>query len=127
MNAEFNRRRFLRSAPFALSLPALLAACSNSGLGQAIDRSFLDPDLFDPTDVRGVALPEGYFRSWGRDVIAPIYEPTYVDASGVDWRDEEVVIGININGQQRAYPVGFMSNRELVIEQIDELPLMVTW
>lgn len=126
MSPQFSRRRLLKSAPL-LALPALLAACGSSGIVQAIDRMRFPPDLFDPTDERDFVLPEGYFRSWARDQIAPVYDPTYVSASEVDWRDEEVVIGININGQQRAYPVGFMSSRELVIEQIDQLPIMVTW
>ena len=85
------------------------------------------PGLFDPTDVPGVMLPEGYFRSWGRALIRPVYAPNFVGPSGGQWPDEELVIGVNINSQQRAYPVGFLSTREIVIDQIDDIPLLVTW
>ena len=118
----------LRSAKtlWLLVFGLVLAACSGGG-GQAITANSFPPDLFDPTEERDGELPEGYFLSWGRDRIAPVYEPTYVGPQAVDWPDDEVVIGININGQQRAFPVGFMSNRELVIDQIDDIPLLVTW
>ncbi len=109
-----------------LAIALVLSACGDA-FTQGITRNAFDPNLFDPTEESDVELPEGYFLSWGRDRIAPVYSPTYVDANGVDWPDDEVVIGININGQQRAFPVGFMSNRELVIDQIDDIPLLVTW
>ena len=109
-------------------LAAVLAACGGQAdFGQAITRQAFPPGLFDPTDVRDVVLPEGYLRSWARDQIAPVYEPTFVGIDGVPWPDDELVIGININGQQRAYPVGFLSNREMVIDWVDDLPILVTW
>ncbi len=104
----------------------VLSACS-APFTQAVSRQPFDSSLFDPTDVPGVELPPGYLRSWDRDQIVPVYEPTFVEADFVDWDDDEVVIGININGEQRAYPVGFLSNRELVIDEIDDIPILVSW
>ncbi len=109
-----------------LAASSVLAACGVS-VRQSASQMVFPPGLFDPTDVPGVMLPEGYFRSWGRDLIRPVYEPNFVGPSGVQWPDEELVIGVNINSQQRAYPVGFLSTREIVIDQIDDIPLLVTW
>ena len=125
MTTSWSRRRFLKSAQL-LAAPALLAACGQS-VSRSTNATVFEPGLFDPTDVPGVTLPEGYFRSWGRDRIRPVYEPNFVSAGSVGWPDEELVIGVNINGQQRAYPVGFLSSREIVIDQIDDIPLLVTW
>ena len=125
MTASWSRRRFLKTAQL-LAAPALLSACGVS-VSRSSTATVFPPGLFDPTDIPGVTLPEGYFRSWGRDLIRPVYEPNFVGPSGVDWPDEELVIGVNINGQQRAYPVGFLSTREIVIDQIDDIPLLVTW
>lgn len=122
------RRQLLRVVAGFMVLAIGISACSTSpALVQPITPNAFPEGLFDPTDVRGVELPEGYFRSWGRDRIAPVYEPTYVDATVVDWPDDELVIGVNVNDQQLAFPVGFMSNRELVIDQIDDIPLLITW
>lgn len=125
MVADMCQNTFRKS--FWLLLFGLVVSACAGGSGQAITANAFPPGLFDPTEEIDVELPEGYFLSWGRDRIAPVYEPTYVGRDGVDWPDDEVVIGINIDGQQRAFPVGFMSNRELVIDQIDDIPLLVTW
>ena len=114
-----------RGALFTLS-SAVLAACGQS-FTQVRTANAFPPGLFDPTESGDEPLPEGYFLSWGRDQITPVYEPTFVGASEVRWPDDEIVIGVDINGQQRAYPVGFLSNRELVIDQIDDIPILVSW
>ena len=124
--ARDSRPRSLNKATWLIIFALILTACGES-FTQPITENAFDPELFDPTDEDDVVLPEGYFRSWGRDRIIPVYEPIYVGADGVPWPDDEVVIGVNINGQQRAFPVGFLSNRELVIDQIDDIPLLVTW
>ncbi len=125
MSHEFSAPS-LTTATWVVFFALILAACGES-FTQPITENAFDPDLFDPTDEPGVELPEGYFRSWGRDRIIPVYDPVYVGADGVPWDDDEVVIGVNINGQQRAFPVGFLSNRELVIDEIDDIPILVTW
>ncbi len=123
-----------------LLFAAFLTACGESFTQERTENAF-DPNLPDPTEIQrsgangplpGLApgdapVPEGYFRSFDRDQIEPVYEPTFVGADGVSWPDDEVVIGVNINGQQRAYPVGFLSNRELVIDEIDDIPILVSW
>ena len=125
MIPALSKRRIIGISRFLLFL-LILTACAPE-FSQSIDRQRFPEGLFDPTDVRGVELPEGYLRSWGRDQLAPVYDPTFITAEQVPWDDDEVIIGVNINGQQRAYPVGFLSSRELVIDQIDDIPILVSW
>lgn len=140
MASEFAHRG-LKKATLLVFFALVLTACGES-FTQAITEDAFDPNLPDPTEIprqsgrdgflsevapANAELPDGYFLSFERDQIVPVYEPTFVGADGVRWPDDEVVIGVNINGQQRAYPVGFLSNRELVIDQIDDIPILVSW
>lgn len=84
------------------------------------------PELADPTE-GGAGLPDDYRQALPRDAIMPVYEPTFVGSSGVDWPDDELVIGVDLNGEQRAYPVGFLTFREIVIDDHRGIPTMVTW
>lgn len=84
------------------------------------------PDLPDPTDDVS-ALPDDYRQALPRDAIAPVYEPTFVRPERVDWPDDELVIGVDLNGEQRAYPVGYLTFREIVIDDHRGIPTMVTW
>jgi len=86
-----------------------------------------DPnDVYDPFTA-GEELPSDYRQVIGRDDIRPIYDPTYVQADEADWPDELLVIGVEINGDARAYPVSFLTRREMVIDEIGGDPVLVTW
>ena len=108
-------------------LVALFLTACGEGFTQARSSQAFPPGLFDPTETDDEPLPDNYFLSWRRDQLAPVYDPTFVGATEVPWPDDEIVIGVNINGTQRAYPVGFLSNREIENDQIDDIPLLVTW
>ena len=83
-------------------------------------------DLYDPVRA-GETLPRGFRNSLDRDAIFPVYDPTFVSASDVDWRDEILVIGVDLEGEARAYPVGFLNRREIVIDNHRGIPTLVTW
>ena len=86
-----------------------------------------DPDqVYDPFK-EGEALPRGYRQVIDRDDIRPIYDPTYVAAADANWPDDLLVIGVEINGDARAYPIGFLTRREMVIDEIGGDPVLVTW
>ena len=82
--------------------------------------------LFDPTE-EDIDLPRGYRESLDRDQLFPIYEPTFLEAAAVQWRGSDLVIGVEINGDARAYPVGILGLREIVIDTHQGIPTMVTW
>jgi hypothetical protein len=64
-----------------------------------------------------------------RDVIAPIYEPAYEDAeSAAAWlRDGDLVIGLESGDQAYAYPHRVLNFHEIVNEQIDGVPVLVSY
>jgi len=50
-----------------------------------------------------------------------------VDAGNLEWPADELVIGVEINGQARAYPIRFLSLHEIVNDVIGGEPVAVTW
>ena len=101
-----------------------------SGQGSLPTPLVLDvPDpasVYDPV-LADEVLPEGYRQLLGRDDIAPVYDPSFVNADGVGWPDESLVIGVDIDGEARAYPVGFLNRREIVNDRHQGIPTLVTW
>jgi hypothetical protein len=62
-----------------------------------------------------------------RDGIAPIYDPHFTSAELADYEDNELVMGVEINGDARAYPVGFLQHREMVDDVVGGTPILVSW
>lgn len=62
-----------------------------------------------------------------RDGIAPIYEPEFVPASEAGYDDDELVMGVAIDGEAKAYPVGLLNGREMVNDELAGTPILVTW
>ncbi len=86
-----------------------------------------DPgSVYDPV-AAGEPLPLGFRQVLPRDAIAPIYTPTFVGAGSVDWPDDALVIGVDLGGEARAYPVGFLTRREIVVDNHRGIPTLVTW
>lgn len=107
---------------FALlvGLVLLLAAC---GRGEEV---LAFPDLLDPTEAE-VSLPDGYRLSLPRDALSPVYNPEFISADEAIYQDEGLVIGVNFGGEARAYPVGLLSFREIVVDTHAGIPTLVTW
>ena len=61
------------------------------------------------------------------DDIRPIYNPDFVSAANADLSDDELVIGLSINGEARAYPAGILYIRELVNDEVGGVPVVVSW
>lgn len=62
-----------------------------------------------------------------RDAINPVYSPAFVSPGDATLRPEELVMGLVINGDARAYPVGLMRIREMVNDEVGGTPVLVTW
>ncbi|NDJ75998.1 MAG: DUF3179 domain-containing protein [Chloroflexi bacterium] len=62
-----------------------------------------------------------------RDGIRPIYNPVFTSAEEAPYSDDELVMGLEINGDARAYPVGLLRNREMVNDEVGGTPVLVTW
>ncbi len=64
-----------------------------------------------------------------RDAIEPVYTPKFATPDEVTdlMIENELVMGLNIDGDVRAYPVGIMRFREMVNDEVGGIPLLVTW
>jgi hypothetical protein len=61
------------------------------------------------------------------DGIAPVYEPRFVTAEESPLVADELVMGVSINGESKAYPVSVLRFREMVDDELGGLPILVTW
>jgi len=86
-----------------------------------------DPgQVYNPV-LAGDPLPVGFRQLLPRDAILPVYNPQFVSAADAGWADDALVIGLDLDGQSRAYPVGFLNRREMVIDSVAGIPVLVTW
>ena len=107
-------------ASFVLSTPDRPTATPSLG-------SLASPsETFDPV-FAGEPLPTGFRQLLPRDAILPVYDPEFVSADEIGWRDSTLVIGLEIDGDARAYPVGHLNRREMVIDSVAGIPVLVTW
>ena len=83
-------------------------------------------DAYNPVTA-GEPLPDGFRQVLPRDAIAPIYDPAFAPADQVDWPDATQVIGVASGDEAKAYPVSFLNRREMVIDEIEGEPILVTW
>ena len=61
------------------------------------------------------------------DRIPPVYDPrfTHVDDTALD--GDELILGIEINGEAKAYPISVMRSREMVNDELGGIPILATW
>ncbi len=87
----------------------------------------VDPDsAYDPV-IAGERLPDGFRQLLPRDAILPVYDPTFVAADEAGWATATDVIGVEIDGEAKAYPVSFLTGRELVVDELAGEPILVSW
>ena len=61
------------------------------------------------------------------DAIAPIYDPIFATAAEALIEETELVMGVAIDGQAKAYPVNVLRFREIVNDELAGWPILVTW
>ncbi len=112
---------------------------SGSRIGNTGGSSFLDSG--SATDSEFASLNGGSSRQLEIvtllpfDAIPAIFSPRFVsadEASNPDnprdrYRPEEKVLGIDINGDIRAYSVPMLSRHEIVNDVVGGVPVAVTW
>ena len=62
-----------------------------------------------------------------RDSIRPIYEPTFISPAEAGLMNADLVIGLSLNGDSRAYPVHILRRREMVNDVVGGVPVLATW
>lgn len=109
-----------------LAITALLTTSPRQELASP-SITFAEPGLaYDPVRA-GETLPEGYRQLLARDQIAPIYDPVFTTAAAVDWPGDMLVIGVAGLSEAKAYPVTHLNQREMVIDSLEGIPILVTW
>lgn len=65
----------------------------------------------------------------GRDAIPSIDNPRFVsvEQANRDYQDAELIMGVEINGDARAYSVPMLSRHEIVNDVVGGEPIAVTW
>lgn len=83
-------------------------------------------DIYDPVRA-GEPTPADFRQLLPRDAIHPVYNPTFRSAGSTEWTAETLVIGVELNGEAKAYPLSFLTFREMVNDWIGGSPVLVTW
>ena len=85
----------------------------------------------DPTDSPSEAADREYtiVTLLAKDAIPAILEPDFIPASegSEQMKDDELVIGVSIDGDRRAYSVNLLSRHEIVNDVVGGRPIAVTW
>lgn len=73
--------------------------------------------------------PDEYYlpQSLPFDAIPPIYEPEFIPADEAPLIDDELVMGVVIEGKAKAYPVSVLRFREMVDDELAGWPILVSW
>lgn len=63
------------------------------------------------------------------DAIRSIEDPIHLERSRADelYKPDELVLGVEINGDARAYSVPLLSRHEVVNDVVGGQPIAVTW
>jgi hypothetical protein len=61
------------------------------------------------------------------DAIYPVYDPIFAPANEAALNADELVMGVAINGEAKAYPVSVLRFREMVDDELAGWPILVTW
>lgn len=106
---------------FLFIIAVLFAGCSSVSTNSSEDQTDADKSEW--------LIPEDQiFIGAGRDAIPAIDNPSFTTASEVTFLDDdELVIGIKVNGELKAYPHRIISYHEVVNDRIGEEPVAVTF
>lgn len=67
-------------------------------------------------------------RAAARDAFPVLDHPKMVNAAeAADMRDEDRVIGVDVGGEARAYPIAVMGRHELANDTCGKTPIAVSW
>ena len=133
-----SRKTHLAMAAVAISIAGTVAIVVVVGLAAsiqseqtsdtsaaAIERP-IPSDVYDPVRA-GEEPPRGFRQLLGRDQIAPVYDPVYVDPDEVDWPADSLVLGVAGTKTAKAYPITHLNQREMVIDTLDGTPILASW
>ena len=115
----------------SITLENVAVTPSRESLASAVPN--LDPNSDNQEDQplqssRAVDVDAGKLRQLlFEDAIRPIYDPEFISPADAALNPYELVIGVEINGEVRAYPIGPLVRREMVNDVVGGVPILVTW
>lgn len=106
-----------------LALVFSSAALAETGISAELRQDWPD------TDFTTFSVPHFEFTSGGprKDGIPSINQPVFRDLNKQDWSSREPVISIRIGDEARAYPVSILLWHEIVNDEINGVPIAVTF
>jgi len=118
-----------------LAMSSLFFSMQSSALAVSEDTTVVltmseDTTVVLTTDGVKHIVPLDKIRSGGppRDGIPSIDNPQFVNASEADFvSDDDVVIGLEINGDTKAYPLSILVWHEIVNDNVGDTPVAVTY
>ena len=81
-------------------------------------------------DLDNALVPRSEILSGGppKDGIPAILDPNFIAGADADYlRDSDVVIGVKIGQQARAYPIRILNWHEIVNDTVNGVPIAVTF
>lgn len=114
----------------ALALTALLAACGappdeggDGGEAAADEGSTADRTIRTRVQVR----PGGPVEEVEMGVHEVPVDPPSVSADEADLDDDELVLGLVLDGRPIAYPIRYLATTEVVNHRVGDTPLAPSW
>lgn len=127
-------RKLRKTSRLALVAVGLLAACVPGATQTVQDLTPNNPQgdstasSASPTPTVDLSLSNiPFVPLLPRDGIRPVYEPEFVEASESPLQEDELVMGVAINGEAKAYSVTVLRFREMVDDELGGIPILVTW
>lgn len=72
--------------------------------------------------------PEAIVTVLPKDAIPAILSPRFGESKGAVWlSSRDLVVGVEVSGDSRAYPVATLSRHEIVNDTVGGQPIAVTW
>ncbi len=72
--------------------------------------------------------PEEIVTVLPKDAIPAILSPSFDEGRKASWlKGKNFVVGLEFNGDSRAYPVATLSRHEIVNDKVGGIPIAVTW
>ncbi len=135
-----------------LLLPLLISACgaattaipsSSTNTPQDTPSEVIPSDGPDISPTQGSSNPEeprtnprtpiigeySFSQLLPFDGIRPVYDPEFTSPDGVEGllEDDELVLGISLGDEAKAYPISVLRFREMVNDEMAGIPTLVTW
>ncbi len=117
------KTRWATSTIFLIAgLALLITACAggNAQSGDSLRSANPDTNKYDQYEIVTL-LP--------RDAIQAIDDPKFLSRDEADesYESQEMILGVEIDGDARAYSVPFLSSHEIVNDFVGGVPIAVTW